>query len=106
MERFDKTSIDQKVNVLTLDGGGVRGLITIHILAHIEKQLAKGRQNYKISDDFHIIVGTSAGGLIALALAAGISAETLKEKMMEDIIQKTFSGKPDEMQFDKINISG
>ena len=74
MQRVDKTSIDQKVNVLTLDGGGVQGLITIYILAHIEEKLAKGRENYKISDDFDIIVGTSAGGLIALALAAGISA--------------------------------
>ena len=39
--------------------------------------MSKGDKNYKITKDIDVIVGTSAGGLLALALAAGISARTL-----------------------------
>ena len=56
---------DQRgVRILTLDGGGVRGLVTLTILAQIEK--VTGCQ---IKDMFDMIVGTSAGGLVAAALS-------------------------------------
>ena len=69
--------LDKKINVLTLDGGGVRGLITLNIISELEEKMSKGDKDYKITKDFDVIVGTSAGGLLALALAAGISARTL-----------------------------
>ena len=52
--------------ILCLDGGGMRGLIQVEILAQI--QVATGR---KITEIFDWIIGTSIGGLIALALVYG-----------------------------------
>ncbi len=50
--------------VLSIDGGGVRGIIPLTILKHVEE--ITGR---RIADMFDLIVGTSAGGIAALALA-------------------------------------
>ena len=52
--------------VLCLDGGGIRGLIQIEILMQIEEITRK-----KITDLFDWIVGTSTGGIVALALVYG-----------------------------------
>ncbi|MEI8321141.1 MAG: patatin-like phospholipase family protein [Alphaproteobacteria bacterium] len=51
--------------VLSLDGGGVRGIIAAKILAHIAKETGR-----TIPEIFDIFVGTSTGGLIALFLNA------------------------------------
>ena len=52
--------------ILCLDGGGVRGLVQIEMLRQIEQITGK-----KIIDLFDWIVGTSTGGVIALALVYG-----------------------------------
>ena len=52
--------------ILCLDGGGVRGLVQIEILRQIEKRTGK-----KITELFDWIVGTSTGGIIALAMVYG-----------------------------------
>ena len=54
--------------VLCLDGGGARGLVQLEILRQMEEKLGG-----KIIDKFNYIVGTSAGGIIALALVYGMS---------------------------------
>lgn len=54
----------QKVRrILCIDGGGSRGIIPAHILAHIEEQIGK-----PICQLFDLIAGTSTGGILALAL--------------------------------------
>jgi patatin-like phospholipase/acyl hydrolase len=58
--------------VLSIDGGGLKGLFSISFLATIEKQLGK-----RIVDYFDLLVGTSTGGIIALALGVGFSAEEI-----------------------------
>lgn len=59
------------VRVLCLDGGGMRGLIQLEILRQIE-QIVKLAGNYNnITDMFDYIVGTSTGGITALALVYG-----------------------------------
>lgn len=54
--------------ILALDGGGLRGLFGAAVLAELEADLA-----VILADSFDLIVGTSTGGLIALALGAGLS---------------------------------
>lgn len=59
--------------MLALDGGGVRGMISIGFLEHIEKLLRKrhGRDDYVLSDYFDMIGGTSVGSILATMLALG-----------------------------------
>jgi patatin-like phospholipase/acyl hydrolase len=51
------------VKVLSIDGGGIRGIIPAQVLARIEHDLGK-----PISEAFDLITGTSTGGIIALGL--------------------------------------
>ncbi len=56
-----------RFQILALDGGGIRGLFSAALLAKIEEDLG-----VTVADHFDLIVGTSTGGLIALALGAGL----------------------------------
>ena len=61
------------INILSIDGGGIRGIVPATIINGIEKDSGK-----KIMEFFDVIAGTSTGGIIAAALAAGIdSAEVV-----------------------------
>lgn len=58
--------------ILAIDGGGLRGIIAVCLLARLEGQL--GRPAREI---FDFIAGTSSGALTAGALVAGVPAERL-----------------------------
>ena len=66
--------------VLALDGGGVRGAITVAFLERIEALLSQhyGRP-VRLGDHFHLVGGTSTGSIIAGALALGFSAAQVKD---------------------------
>lgn len=53
--------------ILSLDGGGVKGLFSAAVLAKLEEDCG-----VYIQDHFDLIAGTSTGGLIALALGLGL----------------------------------
>src|SRR5580704_2633695 len=57
------TSRDETFRVLSIDGGGVRGIIAAVVLEQIEKELGR-----PIIKTFDMIAGSSTGGIIALAL--------------------------------------
>ena len=57
-------SVD-RFQILALDGGGAKALFTAHVLARLEQDL-----DVSIKDSFDLIAGTSAGGIVALALGA------------------------------------
>lgn len=62
--------------ILSIDGGGIRGVFPAAFLAEIEQRFLGGGS---IGNHFDMIAGTSTGGIIALALAKGMSArEALK----------------------------
>lgn len=64
--------------ILSLDGGGIRGLYTARFLADLEAQLQRDRNPYtSLYQHFDLICGTSTGGIIALALALGMPARDL-----------------------------
>lgn len=52
------------IRILSLDGGGIRGVIEASLLAEMEEELEK-----PISQVFDMIVGTSTGGILALGLS-------------------------------------
>lgn len=59
--------MSEKFQILSLDGGGVKGVFTAAVLAVIEEDL-----NVRIADHFDLIVGTSTGGIIAIGLGLGL----------------------------------
>lgn len=62
------------MRVLTLDGGGVRGLYTLHALKRLEE--IYGFETHKAFDTFG---GTSTGGMLALLYASGRTTDELLE---------------------------
>ena len=50
--------------VLSIDGGGIRGIIPALVLAQLEKTTSQ-----PVSELFDLIVGTSTGGILALGLS-------------------------------------
>jgi len=61
--------MSKKIRILSLDGGGIRGIITCVILKYIEEQLQKlDNPTAKIGDYFDLIAGTSTGGILASIL--------------------------------------
>ncbi|KAL6572915.1 hypothetical protein OROHE_002391 [Orobanche hederae] len=59
------------VTVLSIDGGGIRGIIPATILAHLESKLQElDGPNARIADYFDVIAGTSTGGLITTMITA------------------------------------
>ena len=63
--------------LLALDGGGIRGILSLEILRKLEEQLrsATGDQNYRLADYFDFIAGNSTGAIIAATLAVGMSVD-------------------------------
>lgn len=57
--------------ILSIDGGGIRGLIPAIILNEWEKQIGS------IKENFHMIAGTSTGGILACATSQGIKGSAL-----------------------------
>ncbi|OKH21069.1 patatin [Hydrococcus rivularis NIES-593] len=68
------------LKILSIDGGGIRGIISAIILAEIEKLTQK-----PISELFALIVGTSTGGILALGLTVP-NAEGKPRYSAEDLI--------------------
>jgi patatin-like phospholipase/acyl hydrolase len=67
--------------ILALDGGGIRGVITLEILARIESLLgAKSgrRDDFVLADYFDFIAGTSTGAIIGTALSLGMSVADIR----------------------------
>jgi predicted acylesterase/phospholipase RssA len=58
--------------VLSIDGGGIKGVYSAAFLSAIERS-----NNVEVADYFDLIVGTSTGGIIAIALGLGFSAANI-----------------------------
>jgi hypothetical protein len=92
-QRYEK---EQSRKILSLDGGGIRGVLTLEILLEIENQLKtelKKDDNFRLSDYFDYIGGTSTGAIIAAGLSLGMSVtELLKfyEDKGEAMFDKSF----------------
>ena len=67
---------DRDFRILSIDGGGMRGLFPASFLAGLEDRYLDG---LSVADYFDLIVGTSTGGIIALGLGAGLSASDMRD---------------------------
>ncbi|MFE9425302.1 CBASS cGAMP-activated phospholipase [Kitasatospora sp. NPDC006697] len=63
-----------RFQILSLDGGGLRGIFSAAVLASLEEDLG-----ISIADHFDLIAGTSTGGIIALALGLGLTPREIVE---------------------------
>ncbi len=93
MSFHDKLKKAGPKKLLACDGGGIRGILSVEILARIEKTLREtyGNPNLKLCDYFDYIAGTSTGAIIAAALAWGMTVDELRSFYVnngEEMFQK------------------
>lgn len=64
--------------ILSIDGGGIRGVFPAMFLANLEAKLkSEGKEKWQVYQNFDLICGTSTGGIIAIALSLGIPAKDI-----------------------------
>lgn len=61
-----------RFNILSIDGGGIRGVFPAHVLACMNERL-----DINILDSFNMITGTSTGAIIAAGVVTNINATDL-----------------------------
>ncbi|MGI4734616.1 MAG: patatin-like phospholipase family protein [Janthinobacterium lividum] len=83
--------------LLALDGGGIRGVITLKILGELEQQLRHAvgddKPEFRLCQYFDYIAGTSTGAIIATGLALGMSVAELLDFYLQkgkDMFDKAF----------------
>jgi len=62
----------RRFQILALDGGGYKGVFSVAVLASLERDLG-----VRMLEHFDLVAGASTGGIIALALGAGLSPEEI-----------------------------
>ena len=67
---------DRDFRILSIDGGGIRGIYPAAFLARLEDRYLSGSS---VASYFDLIAGTSTGGIIALGLAAGLRAADVRD---------------------------
>ena len=71
---------DRVFRILSIDGGGIRGIYPATFLAGLEERYLDG---VSVAHYFDLIAGTSTGGIIAIGLAAGMKATDLRDLYVE-----------------------
>ncbi|HTN05529.1 patatin-like phospholipase family protein [Agriterribacter sp.] len=110
--------------ILALDGGGIRGALSLGYLQRIEDILKKQNGNntdFRLCNYFDLIGGTSTGSIIASCLAIGMKVQDIKEMYMDlgdkifgkkykwwkifeidDLLKATYKAKPLEDELQKL----
>ena len=70
--------------ILSFDGGGIRGVLSLEILRSMEAQLRqrRGSPDLVLADYFDYVGGTSTGAVIAAALAMGRSVAEVQDRYL------------------------
>lgn len=84
-DQLSLTDVTTMRRILALDGGGVRGIFTLEILARIETLLREdtGRPDLRLADVFDLFAGTSTGAIIATCLSWGMTVEEIERMYLE-----------------------
>ena len=77
---LEKLQPSPQKKLLALDGGGIRGVISLEILRAVEQIVRKklDRPDAVLADYFDYVAGTSTGAVIATCLALGMSVDQLR----------------------------
>lgn len=82
MTLSDRITSSNPKKILALDGGGIRGIITIEVLDAIENllrtKLNKG-SDFVLADYFDFVAGTSTGAIIAACISLGMKVEAIRD---------------------------
>jgi predicted patatin/cPLA2 family phospholipase len=81
-----------RLQILSLSGGGYRGLYTAAVLEHLET-----RAKRPLSEIFDLVAGTSIGGIIAIGIAAGVPMSAIRaafEARGDDIFARSQNAGP------------
>ena len=81
-KRFGGKAQDNPRKLLALDGGGIRGVLTLQVLIRMEELLRERSgqgDDFRLCNFFDYIGGTSTGAIIAAGLAIGMSAKELSD---------------------------
>ncbi len=68
--------------LLALDGGGIRGMISLEVLAEIESTLRRSLgadENFVLADYFDYVAGTSTGAIIATCISWGMPVAEIQK---------------------------
>jgi patatin-like phospholipase/acyl hydrolase len=82
--------------ILALDGGGIRGMMTVEVLAEIESLLRQklGRgEDFVLADYFDFVAGTSTGAIIAACISIGMKVSDIRTFYIssgEEMFDKAF----------------
>lgn len=79
----------KKKLILSVDGGGVRGIIAISMLAELERQTGK-----TCAELFDMVAGTSTGSIIAAGIGLGMSAQDLLQEVYRTRLPEAFRSQP------------
>lgn len=71
---------DRDFRILSIDGGGIRGIFPAAVLADFESGLGGASS---IADYFDLAAGTSTGGIIALSLGAGKTSAEIRHLYLD-----------------------
>lgn len=72
-------------NVLSIDGGGIRGIIAIEVLRHLERLTGR-----RVTELFDYIVGVSTGAIIAAAIGSGVGTLDTARHMYYTLSREMF----------------
>lgn len=77
--------------ILSIDGGGMRGIVPAYIINRMDKLLKDAGDQRPFYSYFDLVAGTSTGGLIALGLTAPLEHTNLTKDDGEDyLVQRTY----------------
>lgn len=93
MVSLDFNPSNKKV-ILSVDGGGMRGVIAVAMLAELETMTGKPAHQL-----FDMVAGTSTGAIIAAGFATGMTAHDLLEQVYRDALPNVFRRQPQGIQF-------
>jgi patatin-like phospholipase/acyl hydrolase len=86
MSIADRIKAPGPKKILALDGGGIRGMITVEVLAEIESLLRKRLErgaDFVLADYFDFVAGTSTGAIIAACISLGMKVADIRTFYLE-----------------------